>query len=320
MEEENKLLNTLMRKYEFAESKRLSKKDLGEVYLVQGNNQSFIIKIQKDMINYKRETETLRLLNEKFPEAPVMTECGIIDSHCGAGYFIQEFWSGSTLLSVYDNYNIEKKLELMREAGELLGRMNKALSKKELEESGLWKYAYEDAVSFSNYRWINIYRGKIEEWLGMIKYKEYKEKEFFRESADTLWSVIHTADSNGNLGLLHRDFGFRNIMTENGHIKGVIDFEYAAPGDISFDLSKLIFNDLDFAKDVSLRNAFFSGWEKSTGQSVDWNRLWMYLAVQGFGAVQWVDRQDLKLRMENADYREKGVYILKEACKRLREI
>lgn len=104
--------------------------------------------------------------------------------------------------------------------------------------------------------------------------------------------------NRGKMGLLHRDFGFRIIMSENDHVKGVIDFE----------------------KDISRRSAFFAGWEKTSGQHVDWNRLWLYLAIQGLGAVQWVNRQEaLQGRMENADYREKGIWILREACERLRK-
>lgn len=321
MKKENEILNLLKYKYEFDEARRLSKKDLGEVYLVQGRNQKYIVKIHKNMVNYKRETEALRLLNKKFSKAPIMIDCGINGKQCREGYFIQEFWSGSTLLSVYDDYDTEKKLRLLQEAGELLGSMNTLFTEKELEESCLWKYAYEGVRDFSNYRWINLYKENIEQWLEVIHNRECGKIKFFIESAEIIRTALNAVDSNGTMGLLHRDFGFRNIMIEKNHVKGIIDFEYATLGDIVFDLSKLIFNDLDFIKDISLRNAFFAGWEKTVGQSVDWNRLWLYLAIQGLGAVQWVDRQkDTKVRVENARYREKGIFILKEACEKLQKI
>lgn len=309
----------LKRKYGFEVIRRFSKKDLGEVYLAEKQNKKIVVKIQKDLVNYKRETEALRLLNGKAFQAPVMLECGIIDGQ--TGYFIEEFFSGKTLLSVYQDYDPDKRLALLREAGELLGGMNTLFTEKELEESGLWKYAYSGALDFKDYRWIHLYQDNISQWLEVIARREGKEGAFFTECAAAVEAAFERNGGRGKMGLLHRDFGFRNIMIEKDHVRGVIDFEYAVPGDIVFDLSKLIFNDLDFERDLILRDAFFAGWEEACGQTVDWNRLWLYLAVQGLGAVQWVDRQeDARVRMENADYREKGILILREACERLRRV
>lgn len=58
-----------------------------------------------------------------------------------------------------------------------------------------------------------------------------------------------------------------------------------------FDLSKLIFNDIDFVSDKILRETFLKGWSDYTGQEIEWQRLWLYLAIQGLGAIQWVDKQ-----------------------------
>lgn len=318
MQKENELLLHVKRNFDIKDLYILSKKDVGEVYLVKQESKKYILKIQRDLVNYERETRTLKLLNNKHFAAPVMLECGIIEAGSKAGYFIQEFWSGNTLLTLFPGYDFTKKEEIMYEVGLLLGKMNTLFTEMELHKSYLWKYAYDDVENFLDYQWLNVYEKRIDNWLEIINYRKYEDREFFRQSARIIKNAMRIVRNNYFMGLLHRDFGFRNIMIENDHVKGVIDFEYSIPGDIVFDLSKLIFNDLDFKKNKQLRNVFFAGWEKSAGQNVNWESLWLYLAIQGLGAVQWVDRQeDAEVRLENNDYRENGIFILKEACGRL---
>lgn len=321
MKKENEVLDMLLKQYKFSQFKQLSKKDLGEVYRVQKNNDYMILKIQRNLTNYKREIGALKLLNNKQFQVPSMLDYGIITGENPVGYFIQEFWNGDTMDKEYPHYSTEKKKELLFKAGFLLGKMNTLFTEKELQESGLWKHAYKGIKEYKNYRWINLYRGQIQQWLKSIRFDGQESAHFFKESGHIIEAAFQGIDSNGTIGLLHRDFGFRNIMVENSHITGIIDFEYAVPGDIEFDLSKLFFSDLDFSTEENLRDIFFEGWEKSTGLRINWNRLWLYLAIQGMGAVQWVDRQaDARVRLENKDYREKGVRILHEACLKLKRI
>ena len=56
---------------------------------------------------------------------------------------------------------------------------------------------------------------------------------------------------------------------------------------------------------------------KNANEKVDWEKLWIFLAIQGLGAVQWVDRQKGKNYKENLDYKIKGIQIFKKAMERV---
>lgn len=52
-----------------------------------------------------------------------------------------------------------------------------------------------------------------------------------------------------------------------------------------------------------------------TGVDTSLDRLWIYLAMEGLAAVQWVDKQKSEsVRLQNLDYRNKGKKMLLEAC------
>lgn len=321
MKSENVTLNTILKKYGLSDPYQLSRKDMGEVYIVHKNNDKLILKIQRDMSSYEREVGALKLLNSKMFQVPILLECGKVAEQNFVGYFLEEFWNGDVLNREYANCSMEKKKELLYESGVILGEMNTLFTNQELKHCGLWKYAYEGIDDYESYRWINLYMSRLANWLEIIKSDGDEMTSFFRESSNIMKVACEKIECDGKRGLIHRDFGFRNIMVENNHVKGIIDFEYAVPGDIEFDLSKLIFNDLDFWEEGTLRDTFFDGWEKSTGVKIEWNRLWLYLAIQGMGAVQWVDRQiDPQVRLENKNYREKGAHIMSEACTQLKKI
>lgn len=64
-----------------------------------------------------------------------------------------------------------------------------------------------------------------------------------------------------------------------------------------------------FKKDKDLRMRFFKGWKNS----INMKRLWLYLAIQGLGAIQWVDKQENEeVRKKNYNYRDIGTAILLE--------
>ncbi|MCB5135948.1 aminoglycoside phosphotransferase family protein, partial [Streptococcus mutans] len=89
--------------------------------------------------------------------------------------------------------------------------------------------------------------------------------------------------------------------------------------DIFFDTTKLIFNDLDFIKDASLVRKFFDGWKAATNIEIDEKKLWLYLTIQGIGAIQWVDKQKLEInRKNNIGYRNKSIDIVKLGLENLK--
>lgn len=99
-------------------------------------------------------------------------------------------------------------------------------------------------------------------------------------------------------------------MTIKKKISGLIDFEHVVIGDPIYDLSKIIFNDLDFNTDSELRSEFFTGWQSVTDLDIPEQHLYLYLAIQGVGAIQWVDKQPLEHQAMHESFRNKGIRIL----------
>lgn len=301
----------------FSSPELLSKKDLTEVYKVVYKNNVAILKIFEEEFSYYREVTSLRLLGNKKVRCPgIYAVVSPQEKSLGVPfYFIEEFLPGNILLEEFSHYDDEQKCCIIYDCGCLLGRLNTQVSKCELEKSDLWKYAYEGVGNYKQYKWSELYIKQIPNWLENIR----KENDLdYSKIADCILDLLKKLDNTENLGLIHRDYGFRNILVVDGKVSSVIDFEYAVIGDIFFDLSKLIFNNLNFEHDKNLINVFFDGWTSITKIDFSMDELWLYLAVQGLGAIQWVDRQkDEQVCKRNRDYRDNGKKILIEAFEKI---
>ena len=309
----NTCLKLIEEKYKITALEELAQKKDSKVYKGRIGSQKIILKMQKNLINYNREKISLEILKEKDVNVPQLLYYGIIEDNEPTGYLIENFLDGETMLDVYKYKDIRQKEKMVFQVGKHLGLLNISFDRNELEKSELWKYAYDNCTSYSQYSFIHFYELEMHKWIERVNTVKID-----RSSFDIIFHAISQVKEVEN-SFIHRDYGFRNIMVENDEIKGVIDFEYAIPGDMYFDLSKIIFNDLDFFCDNHLRNIFFEGWSYSTGKKIDWTRLWLYLAIQGMGAIQWVNRQDNPIIIKaNQTYKRKGLDILQYACKKLK--
>ena len=166
-----------------------------------------------------------------------------------------------------------------------------------------------------------MYEKSIPEWNGIIRGSNALSTSLKAEielKANLILNKLSLISVNETTQFIHRDYGFRNILVDDNKVTGIIDFEHAILGDITFDLSKLIFNDINFESEEWLREAFFKGWANYTGRDIDWEKLWIYLAIQGLGAIQWVERQrDYHVRRDNRNYMKKGIQILDKAYKNI---
>lgn len=307
------VLEKLQEKYFFSEFSEISYKDISRVYSIKYKNAFFILKLYRDLDGYNRERITLASLGKKM-EVPEIVFCGVEGERDRIGYIVETYIPGRVLKEEFYHLNSEKKLRLMFDVGRFLGKINVSMNLGQIEKSNLWRYGGNSAIEFAQYKWMDIYKKRIFEWVKKINVNSESMKTI-KICSKKIMEAILEKDVDTDLSLLHRDYGFRNIMIENDEISGVIDFEYAIPGDKYFDLSKIIFNDLDFETDTELREAFFNGWSEVTKEEIDWDRMWLYLAIQGLGAIQWVDKQPEKIKQINQDYKKKGMNILLRARK-----
>lgn len=314
--EYKKVLEKLQKEYRFSEFKELSCKDISKVYSVRYKKTPFVLKLHRDLDGYNREKITLASLAEKGMQVPEMVLWGIEGEREKIGYIVETYVPGKTLKEEFVHLDSRKKMQLMFEVGNILGKINTSMDLNQIEKSDLWRYGYDSAIEFPQYKWIDIYEKRILEWVERIRVN-HESMETIKACSQKIMAAILKRDINTDLSLLHRDYGFRNIMIKDGKLSGVIDFEYSVPGDKYFDLSKIIFNDLNFETDTDLREAFFNGWSEVTKEEIDWDKIWIYLAIQGLGAIQWVDKQPEKIRRINQDYKKKGMSILLRACEKI---
>ncbi|MDF2943587.1 MAG: hypothetical protein K0S01_2445 [Herbinix sp.] len=285
-----------------------------EVYKVYKNEQPFFLKIHNQHNNFIREVEAIKQLSKKMFQVPNLVEVGTFS---GSYFFIQEWWEGDTLLSIFSQMDFAEKKDTLFQAGQLLGKLNFCMTEDEIKSSELWKYAYEGISNYNSYSWKNIYVNQFPKWLDIIDLKFQDNGQSIKEALYKTMAKIAELDEACRIGVIHRDYGLRNLMIKDGKLIGAIDFEYMIAGDPIFDLSKLIFNDISYNDDIELRNSFFLGWQSQTHMEIPQERLQLYLAVQGAGAIQWVDKQPATDREKYKEYRNKGIDILLSATRNL---
>ncbi len=309
MIDESKIKQFLRTKY----IKCLNEDSGGSVYKYFRNGTPYLFKIYNEYFNYMREVTTKQILIRKGFPTPAIIDFGKYNDNY---FIIQDWWHGTMLLELYNSLSNCIKKSIMNEVGEVLGRLNTSVQECELEKTNLWKYIDGNIIKYQNYSWKNIYLFQIPKWINKINFRATDPKAKILDSLNIVKTKLENLDDNLPIAILHRDYGFRNIMIKNNHVLGVIDFEYATIGDPVFDLSKLLFNDLNYERDIELSNIFINSW-KSKVKKFDINRLKLYMAIQGGGAIQWVDKQSPKIQNLNQNYREKGMKILLKMAKEL---
>ncbi|RXK18934.1 aminoglycoside phosphotransferase family protein [Macrococcus sp. DPC7161] len=298
---------------EVKDLKLLQKKDYTEVFQGRLNNKEIILKTFKKHNNYYREVNSLKSLQSKFHFVPRLMEN---NNSQESMYFIEEKIDGKNLLDNFQKLNQNEKEDVVKKSAQVLGMLNTCLNENELKETNLWKFYDMNINEYKEYDWKKYYLKQIQIWISNIDkdnididlYKLYEEIENKLKKADSL---------SEHIGFIHRDYGFRNILVNNDNeITGVIDFEHAMIGDILFDITKIIFNDLDFMEDQYLANLFIKEWSNQLNIVLDERKMWLYLMIQGLGVVQWVDSQKIPSnKVLNAEFREKGIKIIKESIK-----
>lgn len=308
-------LNYILKKYHLELVVKLANKNDSVVYQVNFRQGVAILKLQRDYLKHRREVTALNWMYRKGFPVPLV----YVDGICGdIGYLIEEFLQGSSLLDLYVYLDEKEKKRLLYQAGTLLGRIHRTMNANELENSCWWSEEQEISKSFPDIYWFDFCRKQLNNWYDDLSECKCAGKILNQRVLESLLCVIDSLEGHADMALLHRDYGFRNIMVDNKKINGVIDFEYAVPGDMYFDLAKLIFNDLNFERDIKLREVFLCGWSRMTEKEINWEHLWLYLAYQGLGAIQWVEKQkDPRIREQNQQYKQKGEAIFLRACKEM---
>lgn len=283
-------MNTIIKKI-------LSRNDTSEVYEIYYNNSNVILKIHRDEKKFINEVKFLKLLAGKNKVFPRILQFENLFSKKGYGYIIESKLLGVNLLEEYDNFNKNEKINILKEAAQKLGYLNRI----------------PVCLDDNCYKWKEYFFMKIPKWINNIKLNSGID---YKIIGNFLINKLKNIDKETeNLGIIHRDYGFRNLLVNNENtIIGILDFEHAMIGDILFDTTKFIFNNINFFEKEKV-NIFLNEWMNTTGVVVVEENLWIYLAVQGLGVIQWCDSQ--KEYNLHEEYRMKGEKILFYSLKKL---
>lgn len=301
----NIILNNLKQVYSIIRINLIKESIYSSIYLVESRYGKTILKLHYNTTRYYQEVTFLKLFQPKEKFIPRLFAYGLIEEF-KCGYIIEEYIEGDILKTVYKNLSKKSKKDVLYQTGTILGEINSIT-----DESLLYEDVKDNKNSAND--WLMGQVDKLKEWNIRCQYLNEFLEIPLEEHIGRLIRKLLQLKFKLKPALIHGDYGFRNIIIKDNLIRGIIDFEYGTIADIQYDLSKLIFNDIDFDKDAELRNAFLFAWEKRTNKKVNWEKLWIFLAIQGLGAVQWVDRQKGEKYKENLDYKTKGIQIFIKA-------
>ncbi|MBL0388784.1 aminoglycoside phosphotransferase family protein [Tumebacillus sp. ITR2] len=202
----------------------------------------------------------------------------------GLPYLLITKLPGETVDSLWAFLSREEKVKIVRTAGEWLRKMHDALPMSFiglLDEHGQSRGGY-----FSG--WGDYLASDVRRWQGMLEKQGIgTEADASRLKAMTELVVSKQSELNGvrETSFLHRDFGLRNLlMTGDGELSGVIDFEHGLAGDPWSDLVRMAAENL-FA-DEELLGVYTTAYLRRPMNASERDRLLTYLAhhaVSQFG-------------------------------------
>ncbi|WP_024343762.1 aminoglycoside phosphotransferase family protein [Streptococcus equinus] len=298
----------------FKQKHLISKNFQTEVYEVIYHDVIAILKIHKDKQKYQIETRVLEILQNKAVFIPTLFDTKEDFSNSGCGFILESKLEGDNLLEKYNKLTPEEKSSIVCKTAIMLGDFNKILNKVEIDRN-LEYFFKKDMLEFGKVPWKEFLKDKIKKWTSMLcSSEDCLDYELVQEFLIEILNKIKI--SSNEFGLIHRDYGFRNILiSSENEIAGIIDFEHSMIGDILFDTTKIIFNNLNFKRDKKLVQLFLNSWQSVTSVKIDEKKLYLYLAVQGLGVLQWCSLQ--KNPIAHLDYLNKGREILEFSLDRL---
>lgn len=195
-------------------------------------------------------------LAEGVPSARVL-QSGVLKN--GSEYIILSKCKGEVMNKL--SFTEEEKYPLYEEMGEYLARIHSfGIGKMKNDKEKQIKKAEKNYLECMNYP------------------IDRREREIISETYEQL--VGRQDDWNEEyitVGYCHNDYDERNVMVEERHISGIIDFENSGMGNIEKDFASLYWK--EFWQKPSLEEAFFKGYQKINKISEDMKKRMPYFVI-----------------------------------------
>lgn len=259
----------------------------------------WVIKKFPDRYSYERELEAnLHLQHCNLP-IPKLLSYGEDQFGWNINY---QYIAGHDSKLLFKNADNNNRMLLLESAASSLASIHKksaVLTPPNLQKLRIKEFNLEQ----ENY-WQKLIGSQLLKWWNRITPSSMKDINkvglllFLQEQISAL-------SKPRSLSILHCDFSFRNMRVGLDNKVIILDFGAALYGDPVYDLTKILWTDLDNL-DYSFSMNFLKKWSQNSGIFVDKRVIALYGAIQCVAAISWVDKVGINSQT-NEVFREKAI-------------
>ncbi|PSG98834.1 MAG: hypothetical protein BRC29_01765 [Nanohaloarchaea archaeon SW_7_43_1] len=191
-------------------------------------------------------------------------------------FFITEYIDGKSLQDSFPELNAENQVEIVEQAGQILGEVHSEIS---FQHAGELKPENEGIKVDRESNWIEYIVEELNQAIEKAEDTRFKD---LTGKADNVVAKLSQLEEPEKT-LVFYDFRPDNVITEDGKIKALIDFERAWSGDPLWDYA---YSEMSFvepyhyftmhkprkAGDAELREVFQKGYEQEEQLGTGWRR------------------------------------------------
>ncbi|KEO81998.1 phosphotransferase family protein [Tumebacillus flagellatus] len=202
---------------------------------------------------------------------------------------------GETADGLWRFFSHEEKKKLVRTAGQWLRKMHDTLPMSFIgliDEHGKSRGGY-----FSG--WGDYLSADVQRWRGMLEKEGVSDAGLLQRMTSRVVSRQSELNELRLTAFLHRDFGLRNLLvTGDGSLSGVIDFEHGLAGDPWSDLVRMTAERLFFEEELlQVYTSAYLGREMTPAER---DRLVTYLAHHAVSQFGYGWREGVEEEIEHA--------------------
>ncbi len=222
-------LQQICDKYNLGKIQDLSYSQSGKVNPCIFINNAYVIRFNvrdPQIPKFRREKRAMELLKERkilVPEVIALNEERAILPH---DFLICRRIEGKELYQVWETLEAETQEQLCDEMGEILTKIHQI----HLPKFGA---ILPDGLQFD--KWSDCVLHKLQLAIEEAQALQLFEAEMYQQALQIFDNHIALLDTVEEASLVHNDYHLGNMMVNEGHIAGILDFEWSFAGDGEYD-------------------------------------------------------------------------------------
>lgn len=228
---EKDVLQQICDKYHLGKIQQVAYSPSGMVNPCVFFNDTFVIRFNvrdPEIPKFRREKMAMELLKEKqilVPEVIALDEDRDVSPY---DFLICKKIEGDELYRVWEVQDEAMQQQLCREMGEILAQIHDLQFPKfgEILPNG-------EGLQFE--KWSDCVLHKLEEAIEGVQASGLFEEQVYQQVRQIFENHIEVLDTVQQAVLVHNDYHLGNMIVHQGHIAGILDFEWCFAGDGEFD-------------------------------------------------------------------------------------